>query len=170
MDTNTNTKKLRAFDAAERRFRSELAELLCYFDGEQLHESLSSFIELNLADDLQTLTYLDSIKMRELLDRALISLIQSGALVPVAELSTEAEAQLNRLRTQTGIGAEEVPPPPKSAEELLREEIASDWKNKPSAVVKLKRNSNKAYAAMLAAMMEDGSLDVSITSLQRAGG
>jgi hypothetical protein len=170
MDTNTNTKKLRAFDAAERRFRSELAELLSYFDGEELRESLQAYIELNFSEELQSLTYLDSIKMRELLDKALASLIHNSGLAPVVELSSEAKAQLNRLRTSTGIGAEEAPPPPKSAEELLREEIADDWRNRPSAVVKLKRNSNKAYATMLAVMMEDGSLDASITSLQRAGG
>jgi hypothetical protein len=169
MKMDTNTKKLRAFDSAERRFRSELAELLCYFDGEQLHESLSSFIELNFADELQTLTYLDSIKMRELLDRALISLIQSGALIPVAELSSEAEAQLNSLRTSTGIGSAAVPPPPKSAEELLREEIADDWRNRPMAVIKLKKNSSKPYRDTLERMAADGSLESSVTSLQRAG-
>ncbi len=162
-----DAKKLRAFNSAENRFRSNFRELLSYFPADELDQSLIAFIELNLSDELASLTLYDSIKMRALLERALASLIDNGALVPVTGLSDEAREELARLRKTTGIGIDVLPsdpPKPKSAEELLREQILEDWRTLPMSRIKIKKNSDRKYSAMLDRMAIEGVLESSVTS------
>src|SRR5258706_4961350 len=154
--------KLRSFNLAENNFRQRNAELLSYFNGDTLDESLIAYVELNLVDELQATETWDTIKMRQILERAFASLIDSGALVPVAELSTEAQVELATLRKSTDIGVSSLPadpPKPKSAEELLREEILEDWRTLPMSRIKLKKNSNRKYCATLDRMATEGVLE-----------
>jgi hypothetical protein len=162
-----DAKKLRAFNSAENRFRSDYRELLSYFVADELDRSLIAFLELNLADDLASLTLYDSIKMSALLESAFASLIDNGALVPVTGLSDEAFEELTRLRKSTGIGIGVLPPDtpkPKSPEELLREEVLEDWRTLPMSRIKLKKNSNRNYSAMLDKLATAGQLDSAISS------
>jgi len=162
-----DAKKLSAFNSAENRFRSDFRNLLSYFAADELEQSLIAFIELNLSSELSSLTIYDNIKMRNLLERALASLIDNGALVPVTGLSDEAREELARLRKATGIGIDVLPPDPpkpKSPEELLREQILEDWQTLPMSRIKLKKNSDRKYSAMLDRMATEGLLESSVTS------
>jgi hypothetical protein len=146
-----DSKKLRAFNLAEQRFRGDYAELLAYFPADELDQSLIAFIELNLSSELVSLTIYDGIKMRKLLEQTLASLIDNGALVPVAELSVEAKAELTTLRHNTGIGIEALPPDqpkPPSAEQLLELEVRNDFATLSGDKMREKRRRNKAYEQM----------------------
>jgi hypothetical protein len=94
-------------------------------------------------------------------------LIDNGALVPVAELSPEAQADLSRLRKSTGIGVSSLPPDPpkpKSADEILREEILQDWRTLPMSRIRLKKNSDRKYSATLDRMAATGQFDSVVSS------
>jgi hypothetical protein len=163
-----DAKMLRSFNLAENRFRERNAELLAFFDGEAVQRSLTAFIELTgLGDELVLLESWDTIQMRRILEKAFASLIANNTLVPIAELSIEARAGLTRLRKETNIGIDVLPPDPpkpKSAEELLREQILEDWRTLPMSRIKLKRNSDRKYSAMLDRMATEGLLESSVTS------
>jgi hypothetical protein len=153
-------------------FFGDYRELIAHIGG--VTEGITSFLQLNFADELIAFSKkLDPRLYRRLLTEALVTLIDRGALTQVSDLNALAEADLAKLRKETGIGIELLPPPPPkapTAEELLRQEIANDWQTLPMKKVKEKKNSSRQYAEMLDRMANEGSLDSVATSLQRVGG
>jgi hypothetical protein len=98
-----------------------------------LPSGITAFLQMNNPNELIGLSKTpDPGLYRHLLAESLVTLIDRGALTQVADLNELAEADLAKLRRETGIGVETLPPPPlkpPTAEELLRDEIASDWRS-----------------------------------------
>jgi hypothetical protein len=154
------------------RFLHDYREIIAHLS--EVVEGITSYLQLNHAEELIALSRTPDARLyRTLLAEALITLIDRGALTPIADLNDLAQADLAKLRRETGIGAETLPPPPPkppTADELLRHEIANDWRTLPMDKVRAKKNGSKLYAAMLEKMANEGTLDSVATSLQRAGG
>ena len=91
-------------------------------------------------------------------------------MTPISDLLNEAALEdLVKLRRETGIGVETLPPPPPTADELLRQEITNDWRTLSSDKIRQKRNGNRQYGLMLDRMANEGALDSQVTSIQRLG-
>ena len=167
----TLTKSQYAATLVQDRFFSDYREIVAHFS--EVVEGITSYLQLNHAEELIALSKTPDTRLyRTLLAEALITLIDRGALTPIADLNELAEAGLAKLRRESGIGVETLPPPPPTpptAEEILRQEIATDWRTLPMDKVRMKKNGSKLYAAMLEKMANEGSLDSVATSLQRAG-
>ena len=132
------------------RFFSDYRELVAHFSG--VIEGITSYIQLNNPEELVALWKApDGSLYRRLLAEALITLIDRGALTRVADLNDLAEADLANLRRETGVGVETLPPPPSkapTADELLEQEVRSDYANLPGDKMREKRRSSRAYEAM----------------------
>jgi hypothetical protein len=168
-----NTKLEVVSQMVEERFLLEFRELLAHFNSASVMESISAFLRLNYTEAELRKAGTEPKVYRGYLESALLTLIDRAALMPlVARLNDAAEADVVRLRRSTGIGADSLKPPappPPTAEEALRTEVASDWRNLSSDKVRAKRNNNRKYAEMLDRMANDGSLESVATSLQQAG-
>jgi hypothetical protein len=156
----------------EEKFFGEYAELLAYFNVKSFMESLSSYLQLNYtAEELRAAPVTGA--YRKLLALATITLFNRGAVNPLTDsFNQAAESDLNRLRKETGIDLELVPPPlppPPTAGELLRMEITNDWRTLSSDKIRQKRNGNRQYGLMLDRMANEGALDSAVTSIQRLG-
>jgi len=166
------TKSEFAGQMVQDRFFNDYRELVAHYSD--VPAGIISFLEMNFPDELVSLSNaLDTKLYRNLLSEALVTLIDRQALTPIAELNDFAQKDLVRLRRETGIGAGTLPPPPPkplTADELLRQEIANDWRTLPMDKVRAKKNGSKLYAAMLEKMANEGSLDSVATSLQQVGG
>jgi len=167
----TVTKSEYAAKMIQDRFFGDYRELVAHFNG--VSEGITSFLQLNFPDELVSISKTSDVSSyRQLLAEAFITLIDRNAFIQVADLNHLAQADLVKLRRETGVGVETLPPPPPkppTAEELLRDEIASDWRSLPMDKVRAKKNSNRKYAEMLDRKANEGSLDSVATSLQRAG-
>jgi hypothetical protein len=90
----------------------------------------------------------------------------------VAKLTPEALAQLEAIEVAAGVRQEPAPvappPPPKTPQELLTEEVLRDWKFLPATKVRHKLN-NKMYKAEFDRLMSSGQLESQITSLHDHG-
>ena len=154
------------------QFFTDYREFTSHFSD--VVESITSYLRLNHRDELVALSQTPDPKLyRNLLAESLITLYDRRALNQVADLNDLAMADLAKLRRESGVGVETLPTPspkPLTADELLREEIATDWRTLPMDKVRAKKNGSKLYAAMLEKMANEGSLDSVATSLQRAGG
>jgi hypothetical protein len=92
---------------------------------------------------------------------------RNGVITFVAKLSGEALAELEAIEVAAGVREAPAPiappPPPKSAQELLTEEIRRDWVHLRTSEVKRKLN-NKAYKAEFDRQMNAGELKSQVTS------
>ena len=151
-------------------FLEKYRELLSAFDLQQVAEALAAYSNLGngvLPEKHGIPVY------RIFTETAFLTLYDRGALSPIAPFTALGESDLAKMRRSSGVGAELLPPPPPTlptAEELLRHEIAADWRTLPMDKVRAKKNGNRQYASMLEKMANEGSLDSVATSLQRAGG
>jgi hypothetical protein len=167
------TKTEFASQLIEQRFLSDYRELLSHYDGEKVFQSLSSFLQLNnTISELQIAATCPG-EYRKTLALALITLINRNALQSLTDdLNEAAEKDLDRLRQETGVDLELVPPPPPkppTVDELLRQEITNDWRTLSSDKIRQKRNCNRQYGLMLDRMANEGALDSAVTSIQRLG-
>jgi hypothetical protein len=93
---------------------------------------------------------------------------RNGVVQYISKLTPEAAEQLEMIETITGERAprpvEPPAPPPKSAQELLTEEVLLDWKRLPADKVRLKLN-NRVYKAEFDRLMAADQLESQITSL-----
>ncbi|MGB9474828.1 MAG: hypothetical protein WCE87_07130 [Candidatus Udaeobacter sp.] len=156
----------------EHQFFAAHRELLAHFDMSQVQESLIAYLQLNETAETLRAAATKPNEYRALLSAALVTLIDRNALTQLADLNEDALGELAELRRKTGIGVEQLippPPPAPTAAELLREEILNDWRTLPMSKVREKKNGNRQYAAMLDQLANDGSLESSATSLTRAG-
>jgi len=151
------------------RFFSDYRELVAHFSG--VIEGITSYIQLNNPEELVALWKApDGILYRRLLTEALITLIDRGALTQVADLNDLAEADLAKLRRETGVGVETLPPPPPkapTADELLEQEVRSDYVNLPGDKMREKRRNSQEYESMFQKIAD--TLDSRITANVRAG-
>jgi len=168
----TITKADYAAQLVQQRFFSDFRELIAHYSD--VVSGITAFLQMNNPDELIGLSKTpDPSLYRRLLAEALVTLIDRGALAAVADLNELAQVDLAKLRLETGVGVELLPPPPPkapTADELLRQEITTDWRTLPMDKVRAKKNSSRKYAEMLDRMANEGSLDSVATSLQRAGG
>jgi hypothetical protein len=102
------------------------------------------------------------------ISKAFLRVLRNGAIEFVGKLTPEAQEQLEDIEIVAGQRAPRafVPPqpPPKSAAELLTEEVLTDWKRLPADKVKLKMN-NRAYKAEFDRLMAADRLDSQCTTL-----
>jgi hypothetical protein len=152
------------------RFFNDYRELIAHYSD--VPAGIVAFLEMNCPDELVSLSNtLDTKLYRNLLSEALITLIDRQALTPIAELNDLAQKDLVRLRRETGIGAETLPPPPPTpltADELLEQEVRRDYVNLPGDKMREKRRNSRAYEAMFQKIAE--TLDSRVTANVRAGG
>ena len=154
------------------RFFSEHRELVAHFGG--VIEGITSFFELNYSDELISLSKTpDPGLYRRLLAESLVTLIDRGALTQIADLNDLAEADLVKLRRETGIGAETLPPPPPkplSRQEQLEQRVSSDWNTLKIADFKKLCASDRSYRETFERLSNENRLDgTAVTSLERAG-
>jgi hypothetical protein len=157
----------------EQRFLSDYRELLAHFSSQAVIEGIASFLSLNYTTkELQTASVTPG-AYRKMLANALITLLNKNTLVPLTEdFSEAANADMDRLRRETGLDLELVSPPappPPTAEELLADEVRRDWKTLPMSKVREKKNANRAYSNMLEKLANNNTLESSVTSLRNAG-
>jgi len=164
------TKNDFASQLIEKRFFSDFRELFSHFDADKVFQSLSSYLQLNHSAEELTSAATSPRDYRKMLALAAITLIDRGAVVPISDLLNEAALEdLAKLRRETGIGAEPLPPPPPTADELLREEVTNDWRTLSMDKLRQKRNANRKYGVMLDRLANEGGLDSQVTSIQRLG-
>jgi hypothetical protein len=99
--------------------------------------------------------------------KSFIRIQRNGVVTFVAKLSGEALAELEAIEVSAGVREAPAPiappPPPKSAQELLTEEVKRDWVHLRTSEVKRKLN-NKAYKAEFDRLMNAGELASQVTS------
>lgn len=154
-------------------FLGDYRELAAFYSG--VTEGIVAYLQLNNVEELIALSQAPNPRLyRRLLAEALVTLIDRGALTQVAELNDLAERDLEKLRKETGIGTELLPPPPPkplSAQQLLEQRVSSDWNTLKIADFKKNCASDKAYREAFERLSEENRLGVNAaTSLQRAGG
>jgi hypothetical protein len=100
--------------------------------------------------------------------KSFLRVLRNGAIEFVSKLTPEAQEQLENIEIIAGERAprpvEAPAPPPKSAAELLTEEVLTDWKRLPADKVRLKMN-NRAYKAEFDRLMAADQLDSQCTTL-----
>ena len=156
----------------ESRFKDTYREFLAHFSADGLFESLVSYLQLNFDSNELLSAQSDPNKYFRVLEQALVTLYDRQAIVPITELNEVAQENLVKLRRATGIGAEALPPPPPkppTADELLREEVTTDWRTLGMDKIRQKRNANRNYGVMLDRLANEGALDSLVTSIQRLG-
>ena len=135
---------------AEHHFFSDHRELLAHYDMSQVQESLVAYLQLNETAETLRAAAVNPGEYRRLLSGALVTLIDRSALTQLAELNEDAEADLAELRRKTGIGVEQLAPPPPpapTAAELLEAEVRNDYATLPGAKMREKRASRRDYEA-----------------------
>jgi hypothetical protein len=104
--------------------------------------------------------------------KAYLKIQRNGVIQYVSKLTPEAKDQLETIEIIAGERAPRAvlppPPHPKSAQELLTEEVLLDWKRLPTDKVKLKMN-NRAYKAEFDRLMAADQLDSLCTTLTDNG-
>lgn len=157
----------------EQNFLVDYRELLAHYNSSKVFEGISSFLKMNYStEELTTAPVTPGGAYRKLLAIAVLTLINRNALEPLTDLNELAQADLAKLRTETGVDLELLPvpePPAPTTEELLANEVRSDWKKLSSDQIRKKRNGSRAYGLMLDRLANNGSLDSQITSLRIAG-
>jgi hypothetical protein len=147
------------------RFRSNYRELLAFFTG--LDESLISYVQLNRT--AAELAEIDGPGYSQLLETALVSLIDNGGLQPVSALGAAAQADLAKLRRSTGIGVEHLPAPPPaplSAQQLLDQRVAADWNRLKISDFRKACANDRAYRATFDRLSAEGKLGgLSVTAV-----
>ena len=154
------------------RFFADYREFTSHFSD--VVESITSYFRMNHPDELVALSKTANPKLyRELLAEALVTLFDRGALTQVAELTDLGRNDLAKLRRETGVGVETLPPPPPKPptdRELLEAEVIADYNGGLSATkMREKRNSNKSYNETFIRLAEGNQLESRITSNVRAG-
>lgn len=148
-------------------FLEKYRELLSSFDLQQIAEALVAYSTLGngqLPEQHGIPAY------QKYTEEAFLNLYDRQALSPIAPLTELGEADLAKMRRSTGIGTELLPPPaPKlpTADELLEQEVRSDYANLPGDRMREKRRNSRAYETMFQKIAD--TLDSRITSNVRAG-
>jgi hypothetical protein len=161
-----------AAQLVQSRFFDDFRELIAHFS--EVIEGITSYLQMNHAEELIVLSKTSDPKLyRQLLAESLVTLLDRGALTQIADLNELAQDDLAKLRRETGVGAETLPPPPlkpPTAQELLEAEVISDYNGGLSATkMREKRNSNKTYNETFIRLAEGNRLESRITSNVRAG-
>ncbi len=154
-------------------FFGDYRELIAHFG--EVFEGIISYLQMNHAEELLALSKTPSPRLyRSLLAEALITLIDRMALAPVSGLNDLAESELAKLRHETGVGIELLPPPPPkplSAQEQLEQRVSGDWNTLKISDFKKNCASDRAYRETFERLSEENRLGGNAaTSLQRAGG
>src|SRR5882762_6377934 len=152
------------------KFLEDYREILAFYPAPAVVDGIRSFLSLNYTpDELTTAPVTPGGGFRKMLALALLTLINREALTPLTDLNLLAENDLAKLRKETGVDLELIPapePPAPTTEELLANEVRSDWKKLSNDQIRKKRNGSRAYGLMLDRLANDGSLDSQITSLR----
>ena len=157
----------------EDRFFHDHRELIAHFSG--VTEGLVSYLQLNNAEELIAVSKTQDLKLyRRLLTEALVTLIDRNAFTQVGpDLNDLAQADLAKLRRETGIGVELLPPPPPkplSPKEQLEQRVSSDWNSLKVADFRKNCANDKEYRATFERLSAENRLGTNaVTSLQRAG-
>jgi hypothetical protein len=150
-------------------FFGDYRELIAHFGG--VTEGITSYLQLNFAEELIAFSKKPDPRLyRRLLTEALVTLIDRSALTQVSDFNALAESDLAKLRRETGIGVETLPPtPPKAptADELLEQEVRNDYANLPGDRMREKRRNSRAYETMFQKIADR--LDSRVTANVRAG-
>jgi len=154
------------------RFFEDFREFLGHFS--EVIDGISAYLQLNHAEELIALSKTPDPQLyRQLLAEALVTLFDRGALTPVAELTDLGRNDLVRLRRETGIGVELLPPPPPkplSPQEQLEQRVSSDWNSLKVADFRKNCANDKEYRATFERLSAENRLGTNaVTSLQRAG-
>src|SRR5690242_4811150 len=163
------TKQEYVRNRAEQNFLDSYRELIAHFDGSKISESLVAYLQLNNESELN----IDNPNYGRLLEVALVSLIDRGALTPIAPLNALAQADLQRLRKSTGVGyvvPAPPPPPAPTAAELLDQRVIADWASLKAADFRKNCANDRAYRAAFDNLCATGRLGGNaITSAVVAG-
>ena len=154
----------------EESFFSEFREMCGHHSG--VDQGISSFLKMNYTiEELQAAPMVPG-AYRKMLANALITLVNREALTLLTPYNESAEADLDRLRKETDIDVELIPAPaplPPTAEELLEQEVRSDWRTLSMDKVRQKKNGSRKYSETLERLANAGTLESSVTALTRAG-
>ena len=166
------TKSESAGQMVQDRLFNDYRELIAHYSD--VPAGIVSFLEMNFPDELVSLSNaLDTKLYRNLLSEALVTLIDRQALTQVSELNDLAQADLAKLRRETGIGAELLPPPPAkplSPQEQLEQRVVSDWNSLRISDFKKNCSTDRAYRETFERLSGENRLGGNaVTSLQRAG-
>src|SRR6266576_3401020 len=154
-------------EQVEEHFFHDYAELFAHFNIKALMESLSSYLQLNYTGEELQAAPTTPRAYRTILALATITLLNRNALEPLTDLNEAAEKDLAKLRTETGVDLELVPvpePPAPTTEELLANEVRSDWKTLSMSKIREKKNANRTYSDMLEKLANNNTLESSVTS------
>jgi hypothetical protein len=148
-------------------FLGRYRELLSSFDLQQISEALVAYSTLGNGE----LPEKPGIPVyQKYTEEAFLNLYDRGAISPIAPITALGENDLANMRRSTGIGTELLPPPPPklpTADELLEQEVRSDYANLPGDRMREKRRNSRAYETMFQKIAD--TLDSRITANVRAG-
>jgi hypothetical protein len=160
VDTNQNQNQRavlagRCAESAYRRLLEEGRELWASFSMADVYQTLTSTIQLDYQNWVaQTAPSIDAYLL--LYKQVFLEGLDSGAVSRVAPITSLGQAVLTSWRRETNVGAETLPPPERalSPAEALEQQVIQDWNSLPSAEIRKKRDTSKAYAATLARLLE----------------
>jgi hypothetical protein len=159
-------------EQVEERFFQDFGELFAHFNMKEFMESLSSYLQLNYTTEELKAAPTTPGAYRKILTLGTITLLNRDAVTPLTDLNELAENDLAKLRKETGIDVELIPAPalkPPTEEELLEQEVRSDWRTLSMDKVRQKKNASRKYSETLERLANAGTLESSVTALTRAG-
>jgi|SRR5579862_569214 len=168
----TITKADYAAQLVQERFFTDFRELIAHYSD--VVSGIAAYLQMNYPDELVGLSKAPDARLyRQLLAESLITLIDRGALAAAAELNDLAQDDLAKLRRETGIGVETLPPPPPkplSPKEQLEQRVSMDWNSLKVADFKKLCASDRSYRETFERLSNENRLGTNaVTSLQRAG-
>lgn len=132
---------------AARLFLSENRELLASFNWPDVEKAMYAWLQLHARTEIEQGA--PSVDLYLQLQRtAFATLLDKGAIAPVADITKLGQQNLDAMRTATGIGAASVPAPVVEltpAEKLEREVIEDFGGRLTGDQFKAKLNNNRAY-------------------------
>jgi hypothetical protein len=163
MDTKLQqTYMRRAFQA----FLDTYRELLASFDRPQIADSLSAYSTMGNLDEMFEIEP-DIKAYLKFNEQAFLTLYDRGTIAPVTPLTQLGEQDLAKMRRSTGIGVEQLPPPPvpqPTAQELLEQRVISDWKTLKSSDFKRNCVNDRKYKETFERLAAENKLDSVATS------
>lgn len=132
--------------AANSEFLDSARELLVSFDRDAVSKAMLAYIRLNCRDEIAG-NDPDFFLYLKIQQEAFLTLLDRGAVAPIAEITQLGQQALDAMRLATGIGLQGLPTPEPalSPEEVLEAQVREDWRKLPADKVRKKRANDRTY-------------------------
>lgn len=167
MDTNQRIALAgRCSEQAYRRLLQEGRELWASFSMEDVFKTLTATIRLDYSNFVaETAPSTDAYLL--LYKQVVLEGLDSGAVAPVAPITSLGEAVLTSWRRETNVGAENLPELKRepTAQERLEAECEADWNGGlPGDKIREKQRTNRAYRECLERLLQSDRLSPNVSA------